>query len=161
MVWLRSLAAILIGGVLSTLLTCAGEATHSSRGNNRTENASAAHFRQLRREGVTDDSIAILASQPGTVVTALEPVPRGAHLIALVCAAMIAGYLAARIAGRAYVLHGALIAWPTLLLTLAFLIADAAQFEWSPIGDVALGALSGAAGGWFHHRQHVGRMASQ
>lgn len=153
--------AIIVGGVLSTILTCAGEAALSSLGNSdRTESASAARARQLRREGVTDDSIARLVRQPGVVATALEPVPRGAHLLAVVLAGAIAGYFAARIAGRAHMLHGALIVWPPLLLIPAFLIAAPAPFEWAPVGDIALGALCGAAGGWFQHRRHLDRTAS-
>ena len=78
---------------------------------------------------------------------ALEPVPKEAHLIALILAGVIAGYLAARIAGRAYVLHGALTAWPPVVLLQVFLFAGPAQFEWWSVGEIVLGALSGAAGG--------------
>ena len=141
-------------------LTCAGEATLSMRGNgNRTESEGTARLRKARQQGVSDDSIAILVSGAVSGSTAIMPVPRSTHLLALVLASLIAGYVGAGIAGRDHVLHGASIAWPPLLLMSVFFFAAPALFEWTPIVDTALAALSGAVGGWHRHRQHLARPA--
>src|SRR5437868_6842990 len=90
MPWLRSLAAILLGGVLSMLLSCAGEATFSAlhARTSPTKRSPAVVMQGSQRP--SDDSLEPLISAPAVAMTALEPSPPSVHFLATILAALVA-----------------------------------------------------------------------
>lgn len=146
MKWLRSLAAVLLGGVLGFFLACAGEGVLPDIGSRSSMDPPSQAAPALH---------AVVSGPSGSVSTvALEPAPLGTHYLALLLAALVAGYGAARIAGRAAMAHGALTAWPRVLLLVISMMIDAdTQVALRPVFDIAIAVAAGAAGGWVSDRR--------
>lgn len=99
------------------------------------------------------NSIERPVTQAGAVVaTGLKPASTSVRLLALFLAGILAGFVAARIAGRGAILHGAMTAWPLAAILVASALLVPKDFEWTSIGEIVLGALCGAVGGWLASR---------
>jgi putative membrane protein (TIGR04086 family) len=155
MTWLRSLLAVLIGGLLSLLLTCAGEMTLPAMSSRARESAPSEISAQRRHDSQQGGG-GVVAGNPSSSVSAvaLEAAPTHVRVVALLIAGLVAGYVAARIAGRAAILHGALTVWPRVVMLLLFVsLGQGQSVDFSLLGYIVLGALCGAIGGWLYERQ--------
>ena len=160
MIWIRSLAALVIGGCLSFALSCAGDIalSYSAQEASSTKVMSLEPGRTLEMHGggaplSASESAAVAHVQAITDSVALRPVPARGHILATLLGTLVAGFFAAEIARHAPVVFGALSAWPLAVLTMIFLIAaNGAEGMWASIGLTVLAAASGALGGWWWGR---------
>jgi hypothetical protein len=159
MIWLRSIAALILGGCLSFSLSCAGDLVISSR----TPEAPSSRVMNLKPgpdlpiEGGAplsrSESLAFKRVQAGATAVALRPVPTSVRALSTILAGLFAGYVAAVIAGYAAAMFGALTAWPQAVITGGLLFVTANHDgAWTAVALVALAVASGGLGGWWQGR---------
>ena len=101
-----------------------------------------------------------VGTDPGSFAITVEgppPLAPGVSLAATLLAVGIGGYVAARIARRVELAHGALAAWPVVLGTVAALVSQGPRSaEWSRLVEGVLAPLAGAVGGYVSRRRGSG-----
>ena len=145
---LRSFVGVLLGGVLCTLVTCAGEVVLPSR-------FSESSTEKAERPVSVQEPQRVAPASHGVSSAALEPVPPVIVWIMTFVGGIVGGYCAAFIAGRAEVLHGVLAAWPVIVLPLSFVLA-AGSLQYMTMGStftIVLAVVASGIGGGVRYWQ--------